>query len=60
MVQRKEHFPGDAARAAGTYEQRNIFGSLIGSRVTLAHGQSMPPAPLGHTWTRAEQEAAEC
>jgi hypothetical protein len=59
MVQWKEHSPGDAAPATGTYEQRNIFGRLIGTRATPEHGQSMPTAPVGHTWTRAEEEA-EC
>jgi hypothetical protein len=59
MAQRPDHSSGDAAPAAGTYEQRNIFGRLIGTRVTLARGQSMPSAPVGHTWTRAEEEA-EC
>jgi hypothetical protein len=60
MMQRKEHVPGDAAPAAGIYELLNIFGTLVGTRVSLAHGQSMPSAPVGHTWTRAEEEAAEC
>jgi hypothetical protein len=56
MAQRLEHAPGEAAPATGTYEQRNIFGTLIGIRVSIAHGQSMPSAPLGHTWTRAGDE----
>jgi hypothetical protein len=57
---RPEHAPGDPAPAAGTCEQRNIFGRSVGTRVNLAHGQSMPSAPLGHTWTRAKEEAEEC
>jgi hypothetical protein len=57
MAQRPEHAPGDTAPATGTYELRNIFGTLIGTRVSLEHGQLMPSAPLGHTWTRAEEEA---
>jgi hypothetical protein len=60
MAQRKkEHVPGEAAPAAGTYEERNIFGRLIGTRVSLLLGQSLPSAPLGHTWTLAE-DAAGC
>jgi hypothetical protein len=59
MAQRPEHAPGGSAPATSTYELRNIFGRLVGIRVSLEHGQSMPSAPVGHTWTRAEEEAAE-
>jgi hypothetical protein len=47
MAPRPEHIPGEAAPAAGTYEQRNIFGSLIGSRVSLAHGAIDAVSPGG-------------
>jgi hypothetical protein len=54
MAHRLEHSPGDAAPAAGVYEQLNIMGSPTGIRVNLAHGHPMPSAPLGHYWTLAE------
>jgi hypothetical protein len=47
MAPRPEHIPGEAAPAAGTYEQRNIFGSLIGTRVSLAHGAIDAVSPGG-------------
>jgi hypothetical protein len=60
LAQRPEHAPGEAAPAAGTYEQLNIFGRPTGIRVNVVHGHPLPPAPLGHNWTLAEENAAEC
>jgi hypothetical protein len=60
MAQRPEHAPGEAAPAAGVYEQLNIFGRPTGIRVAVAHKHSLPGAPHGHTWTLVEEDAAEC
>jgi hypothetical protein len=60
MARRPEHRPGEAAPAAGTYEQLNIFGSPTGIRVSVAHGQALPPAPIGHFWAAAEDVPEEC
>ena len=60
IAQRPEHAPGEAAPAAGTYEQLNIFGRPTGIRVNVAHGHPLPSAPLGHNWTLADDDRAEC
>jgi hypothetical protein len=60
MAQRTEHAPGEAAPAAGVYEQLNIFGRPTGIRITVAHKHSLPGAPHGHTWAVIEEDAAEC
>jgi hypothetical protein len=57
---RPEHWPGELAPAAGTYEQLNIFGRPTGIRVNVQHGHPLPPAPMGHNWTPADEDAAEC
>ena len=56
MSRRPEHTPGDAAPVTGTYELLNVFGSRTGVRVHVPHGQPLPPAPLRHTWTLADDE----
>jgi hypothetical protein len=60
MTLRPEHAPGEAAPAAGIYEQLNIFGRPTGIRVTLARQHPLPGAPLGHNWTLVEEHTAEC
>jgi len=49
-AQRLEHAPGDAAPAAGTYEQLNIFDRPISIQVTLLRNHPFPEAPIGHSW----------
>jgi hypothetical protein len=53
-----EHAPGEAAPAAGIYEQLNIFGRPTGIRVTLAPTPAAG-SPLGHNWTLIEEHTAE-
>jgi hypothetical protein len=55
MAQRPEHAPGDAAPAAGTYEQLNIFGRPISIQVTLLRNHPFPEAPIGHSWVLADK-----
>jgi hypothetical protein len=50
----REYAPGDVAPAAGTYEQRNVLGSVTGSKVTVATGQTLPTAPRGFTWSAVD------
>jgi hypothetical protein len=59
MARWPERAPGDAAPAAGTYEQHNIFGSPTGIRVNVSQGQSLPAAPRGHSWVQAEDDIDE-
>jgi hypothetical protein len=60
MARRPEHAPGDAAPAAGTYEQLNIFGSPTGIRVNVNYGQPLPPTPRGHSWVLTEDNKEPC
>lgn len=60
LAQRPEHVPGDAAPAAGTYEQLNICGRPTGVHVDVLHGHPLPPAPIGHNWALADEDASEC
>jgi hypothetical protein len=60
LAQRPEHAPGEAAPAAGIYEQLNIFGRPTGIRVNVGHGHPLPSAPVGHTWTLADDNRTEC
>jgi hypothetical protein len=50
----REYAPGEAAPAAGTYEQRNVLGSATGVRVTVAKGKTLPAAPRGFTWSAVD------
>jgi hypothetical protein len=60
IAERPDHAPGDAAPAAGIYEQLNIFGRPTGIRVNVEHGHPLPSAPVGHNWTLADDDRAEC
>jgi hypothetical protein len=60
IAQRPDHAPGDAAPAAGIYEQLNIFGRPTGIRINVEHGHPLPSAPLVHSWTLADDDRAEC
>jgi hypothetical protein len=46
----REYPPGIPAPVAGTYEQRNVFGSSTGARIVVARGEDLPRAPRGFTW----------
>ncbi len=52
-----EHLPGEAAPDHGAYEQTNIFGRPNGIRITVARGQMLPDAPVGHFWRRVDPDA---
>jgi len=52
----REHAPGAIALAAGVYAQLNVFGSPTGVRISVAQGESFPPAPIGFTWRMVEAE----
>jgi hypothetical protein len=60
MAQKLEHIPGDVAPIAGIYEQLNVMGQPTGVRAAVARNQQIPAAPLGYTWTLAEEPATEC
>ncbi|HTW26043.1 MAG TPA: hypothetical protein VME92_02855 [Acetobacteraceae bacterium] len=45
-----EHQPGDPAPMTGTYEMLSVFGTATGVRREVAAGESLPPAPLRHSW----------
>jgi hypothetical protein len=60
MTQPPVHPPGQPAPASATYEQMNVFGSPIGIRVKVMHGDPLPEAPIGHGWTVAENDAHDC
>ena len=53
MSETEEHQPEEAARAAGRYEQLNVFGTPTGVVVYVADGERLPGAPRGHTWRRS-------
>jgi hypothetical protein len=46
-----EQAPGDTAPVAGAHEQLNVVGQPTGIRANVGHGEPLPPAPRGHTWT---------
>jgi hypothetical protein len=54
MARPSVYIPGQSAPASGTYEQINVFGSPTGVRVTVAEGQPLPTAPVGHNWAIAD------
>jgi hypothetical protein len=58
MARHQEHAPGDAAAAAGVYEQLNVFGRPTGIRVALTHGHPLPNAPIGHSWMLIDEDTA--
>jgi hypothetical protein len=58
MTRRHEHTPGEAALAAGTYEQLNILGRSTGIRAVLTRGDPLPNAPVGHVWRLIDEDAA--
>jgi hypothetical protein len=60
MPQRSEHFPGDPAPSAGTYEQINIFGRPNRVCVDMNHGHPFLQAPVGHTWRQVEGDSEKC
>jgi hypothetical protein len=56
----REYPSGVRAPTTGTYEQRNVLGTLTGVRVTVAQGDVLPAAPRGFTWRvvdASEEEA---
>lgn len=54
-MRKSEHSPGEFAPASGDYEQINIFGLPNGIRTSLALGQMLPLAPVGHRWRPVDQ-----
>ncbi len=46
------------APSAGTYEERNVLGTLTGTRVTVAQGEVLPAAPRGFTWRMVESSGS--
>lgn len=55
MIARPTHPPGAPAPASAIYKQTNVSGSRTGIRVEVAHGDPLPPAPVGHEWAVAEE-----
>ena len=51
--------PGTTAPASGTYEQLNVLGSVTGTKISVAEGQTLPAAPRGFTW-RSVGDTAAC
>jgi hypothetical protein len=56
----REMVPGECAPEAGIYDLFDVLGSMTGLRVSVAHEEPLPNAPLGFFWMLAgDQEIGQ-